>query len=197
MTLWGFELISNYTLPSQSEGLNKLRFTPLATTVHLLHPPGTTLNRNLSSNRFPKCGRNKGCFIFLQEIGRRIMRSNFRVLKKLYQALFICKKLAADDDAYLGWGWSKIWLFCIKSWFFCISKHFSQNIMMPCYWYYFCIFSIFNFFLFEFTNFSFKPKYNHIAVYSVNCNYLFLKEKQEKKCWNLIKSDWISDDIKQ
>ena len=27
---------------------------------------------------------------------------------KLYQALFICKKLAADDDAYLGWGWSKI-----------------------------------------------------------------------------------------
>ena len=29
-------------------------------------------------------------------------------LFKLYQALFICKKLAADDDAYLGWGWSKI-----------------------------------------------------------------------------------------
>ena len=27
---------------------------------------------------------------------------------KLYQALFICKTLAADDDVYLGWGWSKI-----------------------------------------------------------------------------------------
>ena len=29
-------------------------------------------------------------------------------LFKLYEALFICKKLEADDDAYLGWGWSKI-----------------------------------------------------------------------------------------
>ena len=35
-------------------------------------------------------------------------------LFKLYQALFICKKLAADNDAYLGWSWSKIWLFGIK-----------------------------------------------------------------------------------
>ena len=32
-------------------------------------------------------------------------------LFKLYQALFICNKSAADDDAYLGWGW----LFHIKS----------------------------------------------------------------------------------
>ena len=118
---WHCEDLSSYqtiTLPSQSERLNKLRFTPLATTVHLLHPPGSTLNHNLSSNRFPKCVRNKGCFIFLQGIGRRIMRSNFRVLKKLYQALFICKKLAADDDAYLGWGWSKRWLFRIKEMIF-------------------------------------------------------------------------------
>ena len=30
---------------------------------------------------------------------------------KLYEALFIYKNLAADDYAYLGWGWSKIWLF--------------------------------------------------------------------------------------
>ena len=29
-------------------------------------------------------------------------------LFKLYQALFTSKKLAADDDAYLGLGWSKI-----------------------------------------------------------------------------------------
>ena len=29
-------------------------------------------------------------------------------LFKLYQALFIWKKLAVDDDAYLGWGYSKI-----------------------------------------------------------------------------------------
>ena len=35
-------------------------------------------------------------------------------LFKLYQALFIWKKLATDDDAYLGWDWSKILLFCIE-----------------------------------------------------------------------------------
>ena len=35
-------------------------------------------------------------------------------LFKLYQALFICKKLAAEDDANLNWGWSKIWLCRIK-----------------------------------------------------------------------------------
>ena len=47
----------------------------------------------------------------LKEIGRRITKSNFRVLKKLYQALFVCKKLVADDDAYLRWGWSKFIFF--------------------------------------------------------------------------------------
>ena len=35
-------------------------------------------------------------------------------LFKLYQAPFICKKIAGDDDAYLGWGWSEIGLFRIK-----------------------------------------------------------------------------------
>ena len=29
-------------------------------------------------------------------------------LLKLYQALFVCKKLVADDDAYLAWGWLEI-----------------------------------------------------------------------------------------
>ena len=42
--------------------------------------------------------------------------------------------------------------------------------------------------VFEFTNFPFKTKYNNTVVYSVNSNYLFLREKQGKKCWNLIKS---------
>ena len=81
---------------------------------------------------------------------------------------------------------------------------------MPYYWYYFCIFYIFHFFqiimvslflvwhdqyfmfkdsnVFEFSNFSFKTKHSNTAVYSVNSNYLFLREKQEKKNWNLIKS---------
>ena len=31
-----------------------------------------------------------------------------------YQVLFICKKIVADDDAYLFWGWSKIRLFRIN-----------------------------------------------------------------------------------
>ena len=40
----------------------------------------------------------------------------------------------------------KFAFFVWKSWFFCNSKHFSQNIMMSCCWYYFCIFYIFHFF---------------------------------------------------
>ena len=125
-------------------------------------------------------------------------------LFELYQGLFIRKKLAADDDAYLGCGWSKIWLFRIKSWFFCNGKHFSQNIMIPCYWHY-NIFYVFNFFqiikvslflawhdqyfimfkdsnVFDLTNFPFKRKYKNTVDYSVNSNYLFTREKQEKNC---------------
>ena len=113
---WHCEDSSSYqtiTLLLQSERLNKLRFTRLPTTVYLSQLPRPTPSHNLSSNRLPKCIRNKGCFIYLQEIGRRRIKSNFRVLKKLYQALLICKKLAAGNDAYLGWNWS-IWLFRIK-----------------------------------------------------------------------------------
>ena len=33
---------------------------------------------------------------------------------KVYQALIICKKIAADDNAYLGWCWSKFWFFSYK-----------------------------------------------------------------------------------
>ena len=43
---------------------------------------------------------------------------------------------------------------------------------------YFVMFEDSNFW--EFTNFQFKTKYN-TAVYSVNSNYLFSREKQEKK----------------
>ena len=35
--------------------------------------------------------------------------------------------------------------------------------------------------VFEFTNFPLKTKYDNTVVYSVNSNYLFLREKQEKK----------------
>ena len=102
-------------------------------------------------------------------------------------------------STYLDWGWSKIWLFLIKS---CNSKHFSQNLMMPCYWYYFSIFYIYHFFqmimfslflawhdqcfiifkdsnVFKLANFPLKTKYNN-TVYSTNSNYLFSKGKQEK-----------------
>ena len=76
--------------------------------------------------------------------------------------------------------------------------------MTPCYSYYFCMFYIFHFFqtilvslflarhdqcfimfkdsnAFEFTIFPFKAKYSNTVVYSVNSNYLFSREKQEKK----------------
>ena len=34
---------------------------------------------------------------------------------------------------------------------------------------------------FEFTNFPFETKYNNAVVYSAGRNYLFSREKQEKK----------------
>ena len=87
--------------------------------------------------------------------------------------------LAAEDDAYLGWSWSKILLFRTKELIFCNSKHFLQKTMTPCYSCHFWIFYIFNLFqiimlslfhayydqysimfkdsnVFEFTNFPFK-----------------------------------------
>ena len=51
------EDVSSYqtiTLLLESERLNKLRFTPLATTVYLSHPPSPTPSHDLSSNRFLK-----------------------------------------------------------------------------------------------------------------------------------------------
>ena len=62
------EDVSSYqtiTLLLESERLNKLRFTPLATTVYLSHPPSPTPSHDLSSNRFLKWIRNKEYFIFL------------------------------------------------------------------------------------------------------------------------------------
>ena len=49
---------------------------------------------------------SKELYIFLKKRQLRLF--------KLYQALFICKNLGADDDDYLGWGWSKILLFRTK-----------------------------------------------------------------------------------
>ena len=51
------------TLLLHSERLN-LRFKPLLTTVYLSHLPSPTPSRNLSYNRFSKCIKNKGYFIF-------------------------------------------------------------------------------------------------------------------------------------
>ena len=107
----------------------------------------------------------------------------------------------------------KCQFFVQKSWFFCNSKHFSQNIMTPCYLYYFCIFYIFHLFqvimvsfflarhdqyflmfkgsnVFEFTNFPFKTNCNNTVVYVVNSNCLFSRGKRKKFFWNnsLIKS---------
>ena len=58
------EYLSSYqtiTLLLQSERLKKLRFV---TTVYLSYQPSPNPSRNLPTNRFPKCIRNKECFIF-------------------------------------------------------------------------------------------------------------------------------------
>ena len=111
-------------------------------------------------------------------------------LFKLYQASFICKKVAADDDAYLGWG--------------CYSKHFRQNIMTTCYSCYFCIFYIANFFqiimvslfltrhnqylimfkhsnVFEVTNLLFQTKYNNAVALFANSKLFIVEEGRRKK----------------
>ena len=125
-------------------------------------------------------------------------------LFKLYEALFIYKNLAADDYAYLGWGWSKIWLFRTRADFSVII-----NISIKTLWpraifmlflpfLYFQFLSSYNGFslfslhdqyllmfkdsnVFGFTNFSSQTKYNNTAAFSVNSNYLFSRRKQDKK----------------
>ena len=62
------------TLLFQSERLNQLKLTPLATTVYPSHLPNPIHRHHLSSIRLLNCIRNEGCFIFLQEIGRRITK---------------------------------------------------------------------------------------------------------------------------
>ena len=112
---------------------------------------------------------------------------------KLYQASFICKKVTADDGAYLGWG--------------CYSNHFRQNIMTTCYSCYFCIFYIVNFFqiimvslflarhdqylimfkhsnAFEVTNLLFQTKYNNAVALFANSKSFIVEEKRRKKLLN-------------
>ena len=78
---WDLSSYQTITLLLKCERLKKQRFALLPTTVYLSHLPNPTPGPNWSSNCFPKCIRNRGCLIFLQEIGRRITKSNFRVLK--------------------------------------------------------------------------------------------------------------------
>ena len=127
----------------------------------------------------------KELYIFLKKRRTRLF--------KLYQASFICKNVAADDDAYLGWG--------------CYSKHFRQNIMTTCYSCYFCIFYIANFFqiimvslfltrhdqylimfkhsnVFEVTNLLFQTKYNNAVALFANSKLFIVEGKRRKKLLN-------------
>ena len=71
---WHCENLSSYqtiTLLLQIERLNQLTLTPLVTTVYLWQLPNPSLSHRLFSLRLPKCIRNEGCSIFLQEIGEK------------------------------------------------------------------------------------------------------------------------------
>ena len=84
VTLGEFELISNYHVSTtllQSKQLNQLALTQLVTTVYLSHLPIPTPTHHLSSSRLLKCIINEGCFIFLQQTGKRITKSIFTVVK--------------------------------------------------------------------------------------------------------------------
>ena len=84
VTLGEFELISNYYLSTtvlQSKQLNQLALTQLVTTNYLSRLPIPTPSHHLSSSRLLKCIINEGCFIFLQQTGKRITKSIFTVVK--------------------------------------------------------------------------------------------------------------------
>ena len=75
------EAYQTITLLSQIERLDQLTLTPLVTTVYLSHLLNPTLSQPLSSICLPKSIRNEGCFIFSQEVVKRITKSIFTVLK--------------------------------------------------------------------------------------------------------------------
>ena len=111
------------------------------------------------------------------------------------------QKISSRRWCIFGLGLVKNLAFSYKGDDFSVIVNISV-IMMPCYWFYFCIFYIFHFFqiimvclflawhdqyfiividsnVFEFTNFPFKTKYSNTVVYSFNSNYLFSRGKQE------------------
>ena len=67
LSIWPCEDLSSYqtiTFLLQSECLNHLRLTALASTVYLSYLPNPTLSHRLSCVRWSKCIRNERCFIF-------------------------------------------------------------------------------------------------------------------------------------
>ena len=84
------------TLLLQSERLNKLRFTLLATTVYLSHPPSLTPSCNFSSNRFPECIRNKGCFIFFYKRLKQEIIFLFISIKNEFSRQILIKHTASE-----------------------------------------------------------------------------------------------------
>ena len=78
----------------QSEQLNPLRVTPLATTAYLSHLFNPTPIKHLSSIRLPKCKRNERCFLFLQGIEKRITKAFLQCRnKKWYSNLYQYKTI--------------------------------------------------------------------------------------------------------
>ena len=122
-------------------------------------------------------------------------------LFKLELALFIYKKLASYDDAYLGWRWSKIWLFRIKRADFSVIVNNSVKAILFMLFLYFLYFQFFQIIIvslffahhdqyftmfkdsnaFQFTNFQFKTKYNTKLWFILLPAIIYSEGKTRKK----------------
>ena len=173
VTLWGFELISNYYLsitkqmPEPTE-IYTLRYHCLSITATQLysHPPfilypfakmykkwkvSHFFTRDIFTDIFTyinikrvfqieidhtRCNWNPKMleynkthmFLLFQHLKNSTSKKKWRKrLFKLDLALFIYKKLASNDDACLGVGWSKNWLFCTNELIFLLQQTFPSN----------------------------------------------------------------------
>ena len=90
----------------QNKHLKQLRFTPLATAVYLSRLPNRAPSHHLSSIRLQNVYEMRDVSFFCKRLGEDYQKAfsdehGFLSYAKHYLST---NKLAAGDDAYLGWG---------------------------------------------------------------------------------------------